>query len=98
MMAIDFNTLPVRWVSIKDLRWDGDFISKDHLSEPERRREIDDEPIHVEMLSTGHWYIHNGRHRTLRAKARGEYEIRAHALTDSIKKWGNNAGELSEEG
>lgn len=84
---MDFTALPLRLVSLRDLRWPDHHISKDDLSEPHLRREIDDEPVWVEQLISGqHFFVHDGRHRILRALARGEYEIRAHALMNSMRR------------
>jgi len=91
-----FLPLPIRLVSLHDLRWGDNGISKDHLGEPERRREIDDEPIWVEQLVSGHLFVHDGRHRCLRAIARGEHEIYAHALMNSLRRTHHEAQALPE--
>lgn len=80
---IDFTRLPTRLVPLRDLRWGDNGINKDHLSEPHIRREIDDVPISVEMLVSGHGFVHDGRHRVIRALARGEHEIEAYILMHS---------------
>lgn len=55
-------------------------IMLEELEEPERKRAIDDIPINVEELITGHYFIHDGRHRTLRAIARRDIEMVAYVL------------------
>lgn len=80
---MNFTLLPTRLVPLRDLRWGDNGINKDHLSDPHIRREIDDEPIWAELLVSGHLFVHDGRHRCLRALGRGEHEILGHILTHS---------------
>lgn len=82
---IDFTRLPTRLVPLRDLRWGDHGINKDHLSEPHLHRVIDELPIWVESLVSGHFFVHDGRHRCIRALARGEHEILAFVLTNSYR-------------
>jgi hypothetical protein len=82
----EFTTYPLLWIDIKDCVWPDHDLCEEHLAEPERRRENDDFPIYVEQLVTGDWFIHDGRHRLLRARARGEYQIQAYACTKAIQR------------
>jgi hypothetical protein len=82
----DFLSFPLQWIDIKDCVWPDHDLNKDHLGEPERRRDNDNDPIFVEQLVTGHWFIHDGRHRLLRARARGEHQIQAYACTKTAQR------------
>lgn len=78
---MDKKKLPRAMVRLDELVFPAHHIDEEHLADPEIKRTIDKEPIFVEQLIDDHWFIHDGRHRALRAMARGEEEIEAYVLT-----------------
>lgn len=46
-----------------------------HHVHPHDDRPLTSGPIHVEQLLDGHYYVHDGRHRTLRAIHNGHQHI-----------------------
>lgn len=63
------------------LVWPCHDIDPDHLClTDDPSVPLSDGPIDVERLRDGHYFVHDGRHRVIRAKLRGESEI--DAITD----------------
>lgn len=74
-----WTDLPVTPVPIADLVWPCHDIDPAH-THPEPGAAVSDGPIHVERLATGHLFIHDGRHRAIRARLAGHRVIDARVL------------------
>lgn len=56
-------------------------ISLPHLFAPDRH-DTETGPIIVSLLSDGNYFVHNGRHRVIRARWTGETVLLAESLYD----------------
>lgn len=76
---MDWRELPVRFVPVAALVWPDHDIHADELVSPHPR---DGEPVCVEALRAdpGRFFIHDGRHRVLRAIGRGDAMVAAHVF------------------
>lgn len=73
--------VPVRAVRVDALVWPDHDLQDDHLGTEAHPR--DHEPILVEALTgdPGRYFVHDGRHRSIRAQRRGTDIISARVLT-----------------
>lgn len=63
-------------IPLKKLRWTKQAISLPHLW-PAKDTVCETGPIVVSQLNDGNWFVHNGRHRAIRALLKGEKRIDA---------------------
>lgn len=77
---IDWNAIPPRAVRVAALVWPDHDLDPDHLQPGRHPR--DGEPIRVEALrgDPGRYFVHDGRHRAIRARNRGQDLMAAHVL------------------
>lgn len=74
---LDWTAIPVTDEPLTAFTWPDHDLQAEHLTAPEQRRPIDLLPVHAEQLVDGSLYVHDGRHRILRALARGDVTIQA---------------------
>ena len=82
MNEADWQALPVEWINIDLCTYPAHDISYAHvrkLGHANREKELL-EPIRVEQLITGHYYVHDGRHRVFRHYLDGLPEIAARVV------------------
>lgn len=65
---------PIQPLPINRLVWPCHDINPDHVH-PHDGRQLTTGPIHVQQLLDGSLYIHDGRHRAIRAQLRGDTHI-----------------------
>lgn len=75
----DWPALPISPIPIDRLVWPCHDINPDHLHEV-GDVPLSTGPIHVERLTDGSYFIHDGRHRAIRAQQTGAATIHAHVL------------------
>lgn len=76
----DWERLPLADVPVNRLVWPCHDIDPAHVH-PGPATVTSAGPIHVELLADGHWFIHDGRHRAIRAHLAGQATITARTLT-----------------
>lgn len=76
MLHIDWDSLPLEELPIDKLVIDENGIQPEHVF-PTAGVVLSSGPIHVEALLDGRAFVHNGRHRMLRALHGGETTISA---------------------
>lgn len=78
--GLGWSLLPVRAVRIVALVWPDHDLDEAHLGAEFHPR--DGEPIHVEALTgdPGRYFVHDGRHRAIRARNRGQDIIPARVI------------------
>lgn len=76
---MDWSSLPLEDVPLERLVWPCHDISPDHVHALPGV-ELSAGPIHVQALVDGSWFIHDGRHRALRAALAGLTHLPARVL------------------
>jgi hypothetical protein len=76
---MDWTNRPVTAVPLHLLVWPCHDIDPGHVH-PQPGTVTSTGPIHVEQLIDGHYFIHDGRHRAIRAGLNGEATIPARVL------------------
>lgn len=77
---MDWTSLPVTVERLDTFTWPDHDLQAEHLERPHEARPADALPVHAEQLVDGSLYVHDGRHRILRALARGDETIEARVL------------------
>ena len=67
------------------MRWTLQEVSLPHIW-PAETTACEEGPVVVSQLSDGNWFVHNGRHRCIRALLRGEKDIEAEGLYEIDKE------------
>lgn len=75
--------IPIVDAPIDRLVWPCHDISPDHLH-PLPGQPLTTGPIHLEQLADGSLFIHDGRHRAIRARLAGEQAISARILVRGV--------------
>jgi hypothetical protein len=76
---MDWSSLPLTDVPVDRLVWPCHDLDPAHVHALPGV-ELSSGPIHVQMLIDGSAFIHDGRHRAVRAALRGDATIPAHVL------------------
>lgn len=72
----DWAALPARIINVNDLVWPCHDIDPDHL----HADTPDLGPLHVERLADGSLFVHDGRHRAIRAINAGHISVLAKVI------------------
>lgn len=67
------------WVDVNTLVWPCHDIDPAHIH-PTPATKLTVGPIRVEQLATGHYFVHDGRHRVIRAKLAGRHYLQAELI------------------
>lgn len=76
---MDWAALPIENVPLGRLVWPCHDIDPAHLH-PAPDQHVSSGPIHVQALVDGSWFVHDGRHRALRAQLAGATHLPAHVF------------------
>lgn len=80
-VLIDWDLLPLEEIPIAKLAFDCHDLQAEHVHVTNPDLVLSHGPIHVQALIDGRYWIHNGRHRTLRALQTGASTITCRVFT-----------------
>jgi len=72
---MDWTSLPIQPVPVERIVFPCHDLDPDHVHGI--APDLTTGPIHLQQLLDGDYFVHDGRHRTLRARLRGDTHIEA---------------------